>query len=180
MFYYHSRGANSVNSINAILQKGMYQLTYFSGPAFLTYFDISKSNTGTSEGSAAAWKFVYRQERKNPTQEQPESASAHQRGSHGGYYSHMCLGHFLLYFFLFLVEDETPRKYRPILMQTVFPTVLQVLVFCWVSLVPATELQLLWQCAVLKALSVLPRGWALLGRKEELQCWSSWLKKYFS
>lgn len=176
MFYYHSRGANSVNSINAILQRGCISLHTSVVQLFsliLTFQNLILAPLNNQQQPRSL--FTDKKERI-----QLRSKQTLQVGSHAGYYSHMWFSYFLLYSFLFLVEDETPRKYRPILMQTVFPAALQVLVFCWVSLVPATELQLLWQCAVLKALSVLPRGWALLGRKEELQCWSSWLKKYFS
>lgn len=176
MFYYHSRGANSVNSINAILQRGCISLHASVVQLFsliLTFQNLILAPLNNQQQPRSL--FTDKKERI-----QLRSKQTLQVGSHAGYYSQMWFSYFLLYSFLFLVEDETLRKYGPILMQTVFPAALQVLVFCWVSLVPATELQLLWQCAVLKALSVLPRGCALLGRKEELQCWSSWLKKYFS
>jgi len=70
VLYYHSRGANSVNSVTVILKKGMYQLKQFSGPAVFAYSVISKYDPDTSKESAEAQKFMYRQETKDSTQEQ--------------------------------------------------------------------------------------------------------------
>lgn len=56
-------------------------MKWFSGPALLAYSVISKHDADTSEESAAAQKFIYRQEMKNSTQEQSNFASASHRGS---------------------------------------------------------------------------------------------------
>lgn len=158
----------------------MYQLTHFCGLAFLTYTVISNYDTGTSRVSSNSEDYVQtrKKEFNSGTTRACKCNSQGQPLSVVGSHVVRSLSCLLLPF--------PSGRWNPWKMQTNFdannsPVGATSPFFLLGKPCPSNRTSvLLWQCAALKAPSVLPRGWALLGREEELQCWSSWLKKYFS
>lgn len=145
----------------------------FSGPDFLTHSVISKYDPDTSE--------VYLQTRNK------EFYSGAIRLCKCKSQSHLVsmlgstwFGPFYSLLPLFPSGRWNPQKIQAHLNESNFSISATCLLCCLIDLVPTREAWFFGQSTVLRALSVLPRGWALLGQKKELQWWSSWLKKYFS
>lgn len=170
----YSSGANSVNSVPAMPQRrciGQNLLVVQVCSAILSF-----QNT-----ILTPQKFIYRQETKNFTLEQSDSASANHKGTWWVWKALMWFSPFYSWLPLLPSGRCNPQKIQAHLNESNFSISATCLLCCLIDLVPTREAQFfLGQCIVLKALSALPRGWALLGQKKELQCWSSWLKKYFS